>query len=168
MMDYENWLGDLKHVLEKRTGRHDIEVTGGPYRGYDVRVSHKDCHPLVDFYSAMRWDSRRVRAALDYAISMVRDWEATLASREKEMQIVRPNFERLQAMFPGLELHYTVQYGETHFVRAEKEQGRITVNFDLWPAMKEKDIERLAEYIKEYADKMAKATDSALAGADYW
>jgi hypothetical protein len=168
MTDYEHWLEDLKHNLQKRTGRSDIEVTGGPYRAYDVRVSHKDCHPLVDFYSAMRWDSGRVRAALDYAVSMVRDWEATLAAREREMQVVRPHFERLQVMFPGIELHYTVQYGETHFVRAEKKQGRIIVNFDLWPAMKEKDIERLAEYIKEYTEKMAEAANTALAGADYW
>jgi hypothetical protein len=168
MMDYEQWLGELKRTLEKRTGRSDMEVTGGPYRGYDVRVSHKGCHPLVDFYSAMRWDPARVRAALDYAVSMVKDWEATLAAREKEMQVVRPHFELLQTMFPDLELHYTVQYGETHFVRAEKERSKIIVSFDLWPAMKEKDIERLVEYIREYAAEMAKASDSALAGADYW
>ncbi len=167
-MGYEHWLGDLKHTLEIRTGHCDIEVTGGPYRSYDVRVSHKDCHPAVDFYSAMRWDSRRVRTALDYAVSMVRDWEATLAAREKEMQVVRPHFERLKAMFPLLELHYTVQYGETHFVRAEKTQGKIMVSFDVWPSMKEKDIERLANYINEYADKIANAGETAMAGADYW
>ena len=167
MIDYEPWLGDLKRTLLTRTGRADIEVTAGPYRSYDVKVSHKDCHPLVDFYSAMRWDSRRVRAALDYAVSMVKDWEATLTAREKEMQVVRPHFERLQAMFPDLELHYTVQYGETHFVRAEKKQGKTIVSFDLWPAMRDGDIQRLADHIREYAQMVAKTTTS-MAGADYW
>lgn len=168
MTDYETWLGDLKRTLTTRTGRADVEVTAGPYRSYDVKVSHKDCHPLIDFYSAMRWDSRRVRAALDYAVSMVKDWEATLAAHEKEMQVVRPHLERLQAMFPDLELHYTVLYGETHFVRAEKKQSKIIISFDLWPAMKEEDIERLAGYIREYSADMAKAGNSAMAGADYW
>jgi len=168
MMNYEHWLADLKRSLEEKTGRRDVEVTGGPYRSYDVRVSHKDCHPLVDFYSAMRWDSRRVEAALDYAVAMVKDWEATLAAREKEMRVVRPHFERLQSMFSGLELHYTVQYGETHFIRAEREQGRIMVNFDLWPAMKGKDIQRLSDYIKEYAEKLSEPSETTMAGADYW
>jgi len=151
MIDYEEWLGDLKHTLAKRTGRDDIEVTSGPYRSYDVRVSHKECHPLVDFYSAMRWDSGRVNAALGYAASMIKDWEATLAACGKEMEFVRPHFERLKVMFPGYELHYTVEYGETHFVRVQKEKDKIVVSFDLWPAMNEKDIQRLADYIREYA-----------------
>ena len=166
-MELEEWLESMKLVLTRRTGRSDIEVTAGPYRSYDVRVSHKDCHPLVDFYSAMRWDTKRVNAALSYAVSMVRDWEATLAAHDKEMEVVRPHFERLQKIFPDYELRYTVQYGETHFVRVERERGKSIASFDLWPAMKEGDIQRLADYITEYARKVAKTT-SGMAGADYW
>ena len=167
MIELEEWLESIKLTLARQTGRSDIEVTAGPYRSYDVRVSHKDCHPVVDFYSAMRWDPRRVNAALSYAASMVRDWEATLAAYGKEMELVRPHFERLQRMFPGYELHYTVQYGETHFVRAERKEGKITISFDLWPAMKEADIWRLADYIREYAQKTTE-TATSMAGADYW
>jgi len=166
-MELEEWLETMKVALAKKTGRNDIEVTAGPYRSYDVKVSHRDCHPVVDFYSAMRWDPKRVGAALDYAVSMVRDWDATLTAREREMELVRPHFERLRKMFPNYELHYTVQYAETHFLRVEKEQGKTIVSFDLWPAMKETDIQRLADYIGEYARKVAKTT-SGMAGADYW
>lgn len=165
-MELEEWLESMKLVLARQTGRNDIEVTAGPYRSYDVRVSHKDCHPVVDFYSAMRWDPKRVNAALSYAVSMVRDWEATLAAHEKEMEVVRPHFGRLQKMFPDYELRYTVQYAETHFVRVEREQGKAIVSFDLWPAMKEGDIQRLADYIKEYTHKVAES--GGMAGADYW
>lgn len=167
MIELEEWLESLKLTLVKKTGRNDIEVTAGPYRSYDVKVSHRDCHPVVDFYSAMRWDPKRVGAALNYAVSMVRDWEATLAAHDKEMKLVRPHFKRLQEMFPEYELHYTVQYAETHFVRVEKDGGKTIVSFDLWPAMTESDIQRLADYIREYAHKVAKTT-GGMAGADYW
>lgn len=165
-MELEEWLESMKVALAKKTGRNDIKVTAGPYRSYDVKVSHRDCHPAVDFYSAMRWDPKRVSAALNYAVSMVRDWEATLTAHEKEMEVVRPHFERLQKIFPDYELRYTVQYGETHFVRVEREHGKTIVSFDLWPAMKEGDIQRLENYIGEYAQKVAQS--SGVAGADYW
>jgi hypothetical protein len=165
-MELEEWLESMKLALAKKTGRNDIEVTAGPYRSYDVKVSHRDCHPVVDFYSAMRWDPKRVGAALNYAVSMVRDWEATLTAHEREMELVRPHFERLQEMFPNYELHYTVQYAETHFVRVEEERGKTIVSFDLWPAIKEADIHRLADYITEYAGKVAES--GGMAGADYW
>jgi len=167
-MGLEEWLESLKRYLRRETGRSDIEVTAGPYRSYDVRVSYKECHPLADFYSAMRWDPGRVNAALQYAASMIKDWEATLAARDKEMEFVRPYFERLQAKFPSYELHYTVEYGETHFVRVQKEKDKIIVSFDLWPAMKEQDLQRLADYIRDYAGKILKARGTAMAGADYW
>jgi len=166
-MELEEWLEGMKHTLTKRTGRHDIEVTGGPYRGYDVRVSHKECHPLVDFYSAMRWDPGRVNAALDYAVSLIEDWEVTLAARGKEMELVRPYFERLQAMFPDYELHYTVEFVETHFVRVEEEKGKIIVSFDLWPAIKEENIQRLANYIREFTGKVSRPDGPVMAGVDY-
>jgi hypothetical protein len=165
-MELEEWLEGMKLTLARQTGRNDIEVTAGPYRSYDVKVSHRGCHPVVDFYSAMRWDRGRVNAALRYAVSMARDWEATLAAREREIELVRPHFERLKEMFPGYELHYSVQYGETHFVRAERKWGKTVVSFDLWPAMKEADIQRLSDYIKEYADKVIES--GGMAGADYW
>jgi len=167
-MELEEWLESIKRMLTRRTGRKDIEVTAGPYRSYDVRISHKECRPLVDFYSAMRLDPGRVNAALDYAASMIKDWEATLAARDKEMKFVRPYFERLQAMLPGYELHYTVEYGETHFVRVQKEKDKIVVSFDLWPAIKDEDIQRLADYIKKYAGEVAKARGATMCGADYW
>jgi len=166
MIDYGVWLDEMREALAKRTGRKDIEVTGGSYRGYDVRVSHKDCHPAVDFYTAMRRDPERVNAALDYAVSLVKDWEATLAAREKEMEYVLPRFKQLQAMFPNFELRYTVSYADTHFVRAQKEERKTLVSFDLWPAMKEKDIQRLADYISKYARSVAES--GGIAGADYW
>ncbi len=167
-MELEEWLESIKRYLRKETGRSDIEITAGPYRSYDVRVSHKECHPLADFYSAMRWDPRRVRAALDYATSMIRDWEATLTAYEKEMEYVKPIFRHIQGMFPEYELHYTVQYGETHFVRVEKERDKIIVSFDLWPAMKEKDVQRLADYIRKHTDEVSKAHGALMSGADYW
>jgi len=167
-MQLEEWLESIKRYLRRETGRSDIEVTAGPYRSYDVRVSHKECHPLVDFYSAIRLDPGRVNAALDYAVSMIKDWEATLAARDKEMELVLPHFERLQAMFPGYELHHTVEYGETHFIRVQKEKEKIIVSFDLWPAMKEQDIQRLADYIRKYADEVSEAHGTAMCGADYW
>jgi len=165
-MELEEWLDSVKLTLGKQTGRNDIEVTAGPYRSYDVRVSDKNGHPVVDFYSAMRWDPKRVNTALSYAVSMVRNWEATLAAHEKEMKLVLPHFERIQKMFPHYDLFYTVQYGETHFVRAENKQGKIIVSFDLWPAMKESHIQRLADYIKEHTHKVDES--GGMAGADYW
>ena len=167
-MEYQEWLEGMKQALVRRTGRTDIEVTGGPYRGYDVRVSHEDCHPLVDFYSAMRWEPGRVNAALDYAVSLIEDFEATLAEHEKEMEYVRPHFERLEKMFPDYELQYTVRYAEMHFVRAENKEGKIIVSFDLWPAMKEADIQRLADYIRKHTLEVSGTTEWGVSGADYW
>jgi len=168
VIELEEWLEGMKQALVKRTGRSDISVTGGPHRGYDVKVWHKDCHPLVDFYSAMRWDPRRINAALNYAVSLIEDWEATLAEREREMAYVRPIFERIQRMFPEYEMHYTTRYGETHFVQAENKESKIIVSFDLWPAMKEKDIQRLIEFIREHVREVSGLTRWGASGADYW
>jgi hypothetical protein len=167
--ELEEWLEEMKKVLVKRTGRSDIEVTGGPYRGYDVKVSHAaDCHPVVDLYTPMRYDPLRVGAALDYAVRLIEDWEATLAAQEKDMRIVQPHFERLKAMFPNLELRYTVRYGETHFVQARREKDKISVSFDLWPAMKEVDIKRLAEYIEDFVPELSKPGGPSVIGTEYW
>jgi len=167
--DLEEWLEEMKSVLVKRTGRNDIEITGGPYRGYDVKVSHAvDCHPVVDLYTPMRYDPLRVEAALDYAVRLIEDWEATLAAQEKDMRIVQPHFERLKAMFPDLGLRYTVRYGETHFVQAKREKDKTAISFDLWPAMKGSDIERIADYVKDFVRELSQPGGPSMIGTEYW
>jgi hypothetical protein len=167
MEELEEWLKRLRQELEQRTGRKNIEVTGGPYRGYDVKVSKgKDGHPIVDFYSPIRLDAREGNA-LNYAVSMLKDWDATVAGYEAEERIVKPIFDRIQGEFPDIELSYSVGDFETHKVWVgEKEKGKLTGSFDLWPAMKEKDIARLINYIKEDREKVLAGT--SMAGCDYW
>lgn len=168
--DLDQWLQDMKRAIQRRTGRRDVEVSGGPYRGHDVRVSEApDGHPIVDFYSPMRFDARRLRQAVDYAVSLIENWEATLAEHQAEMRAVRPIFQRLQEMFPDLDLDYTVGYGDTHFVVGERDRevGKVKVSFDLWPGMKERDIQRLARNIRGRADRVTVPGAAGMAGMQY-
>lgn len=168
--DLDQWLRRLRREIERRTGRRDVEVTGGPYRGYDVRVSEApDGHPIVDFYSPMRFDPRRVRQAVDYVVSLIENWEATKAEHQTEMRAVRPIFERLRGMFPDLEMEYTVGYGDMHQVNVERdpETGKIKASFDLWPGMKEKDIWKVAGYIKRFVTEFDQQGGGGIKGVEY-
>lgn len=168
--ELEAWLSSVKRELRRRTGRRDIEVSGGPYRGYDVRVSEAgDGHPIVDLYTPMRWDPHRVGEALDYAVSLLEDWEATRAEHQAEMRAVRPIFERLQALFPEMEMGYTVGYADTHQVIVERDPGteRFRATFDLWPAMREKDIQGVASRIRRAMDHLRRQGGTMM-GTEYW
>lgn len=170
MDELEEWRRSVRRELERRSGRQDIEVTGGPWRSYDVRVNEApDGHPIVDLYSPIRRDTHRMRQALDYAVSLIENWEATRAEHEAEMRIVKPIFERLQAMFPDVEMRYTVGYFDVHKVAVQRdpETGKLRASFDLWPAMKEKDIQRLADYIREHMENL-RTRGGIMSGCDYW
>lgn len=165
MADYTEWLVKMETLLKKRTGRSDIEVTGGPYRGYDVAVDQaKDGHPIVDFYSIIRLDGRE-REALDYAVSLIKDWDATTASQDDERLLVKPIFDRIQAMFPEYEVDYTVMDREHHYVQAERDENRIAVSFDLWPAITEQGIAKIADYIRDCVGRMS--DHSFMTGLEY-
>jgi hypothetical protein len=157
----------LERELARRTGRTDIEVTAGPYRSYDVTVSkvEKDHHPHVDFYSAMRWDPARVKAAVDYAVEMLQNWEAQNVIHEKAIKDSERFFETLKAKFPDMELDYSVIDSEYHHVYVKKEKDRLIATFDLWPNMTEADVEKLANYIREARQKVEQG--ATLAGFDY-
>jgi len=165
-MELDEWLKKVTRELESKTGRKDIEVTGGPYRGYDVKVSKgTDGHPIVDLYSPIRLDARE-KNALDYAVSMLKDWDATIAGYEAEEKIVKPIFDRIQREFTDVELSYSVGDFESHQVWVEKKEGKLKGGFDLWPAIKEKDITRLINYIREYRQSVLDG--ATLAGNNYW
>jgi hypothetical protein len=67
----KEWLKQVKQRIEKETGKQ-VEVTGGPYRGYDVQVDLSAEIPKVDFYSPIRMDSREADA-IDYAICCIKE-----------------------------------------------------------------------------------------------
>ncbi|MBI4215911.1 MAG: hypothetical protein HY687_00735 [Chloroflexi bacterium] len=67
----EEFLRFTREELARRTKREDIEVTGGPYRGYDISVDMTGEHPVVDVYTPMRLFPQRVEAALDYAVQFI-------------------------------------------------------------------------------------------------
>lgn len=153
--DYKDWLKVMERLLKERTGRSDIEVTGGPYRGYDVAVDQaEDGHPIVDFYSVIRLDGRAANA-LAYAVSLIKDWDATKASQDDERRLVKPIFDRIQAMFPEYEMDYTTMDRESHYVNAERDEKGIAVSFDLWPAITEQGIAKIAGYIRECVERMS-------------
>lgn len=144
------WASQLKGELEKRTGRNDIEVTVSPYCSYDALVSRAaDKHPIVDFYLGIQGVPQRVASALDYSAEMLQNWEVTQVLHDKAKRDCLPFYERLADLFPDIELNYTVFDFDKHFVRVEKVADKITASFDLWPAMTEPDIERIAFYIKD-------------------
>lgn len=167
----EEFARDMKRQLERRTGRTDIEVTASPYRSYDVVVSEaKDGHPVVDFYSAMRWDAHRVSQALDYAVELIKNWEFVKAEREAERKTLKPTFEYIQRQFPQAELTYTTVERETHFVSVERRDGKKPlVSFDLWFGMKPDDISRLKEeLIPEQLKRLEEEPKPSMVGTEYW
>lgn len=170
-MELDEWLESLRRYLRERTGRTDIEVTGGPYRGYDVEVNlAADGHPHVDFYSPIRLDQREA-AALRYAVSMIRDWDATVAGRKKDERLCQVHFDKIKALFPSLELSFEVGDFESHSVYCRKQYGKISCSFDLWPNMHYGDIDRLANYIRKALEKVkdcGEGKDGCGAGANYW
>lgn len=169
--ELEAFKRDLQTNLAKNTGRTDIEVTVGPWRSYDVEVSEAaDGHPIVDFYSAMRWDLRRVAQAKNYAIDLIKNWEFVKAEAEAERKVVKPIFERIEAQFPQAELGYTTAERETHFVSAERREGKKPlVSFDLWFGMSENNIKRLKEeLIPECLKNLEEEPRPAMFGMDYW
>lgn len=145
------WASQLKEELEKRTGRKDIDVTVSPYCSYDSLISAAaDGHPIIDFYSQIQGDPQRLANALDYAVSMIENWEATTVLHEKAKKDCLPFYERLQREFPHLKLLYQVFDFDTHYLRLEKVDDKMVASFDLWPKMTDSDIERIASYIKDF------------------
>jgi len=168
MEELEEWKKSLERELARRTGRKDIEVTVGPWRPYDVSVSKaKDHHPIVDFYSPIRWDPVKVDKALKYAIDMLTNWEAINVLHEKAMRDSKPIFERIKAEFPDVKMDYIVLDAETHRVHVKKENDEIIVAFDLWPTMTEAQIEALKSKIREHVAKV-REEGAAFSGEDYW
>jgi len=168
--ELEAWKRALEQELARRTGRQDIEISVGPYRSHDVKVSEApNHHPIVDFYSAMRWDGHRVTQAVDYAVDLIKNWEFVRAEAEAEKKAMRPVFERIQRQFPRAELQYVTVERETHFISVERREGeKPLVHFDLWFGMKEDDIRRIKEKeIPELLDKLEKEKAS-MVGIDYW
>jgi len=162
---------ELETNLAKNTRRTDIEVTVGPYRSHDVIVSEAaDGHPIVDFYSAMRWDAHRVAQAKNYAIDLLKNWEFVKAEAEAEKRATRPIFDRIQAQFPEAELRYITEERETHFVSAERrEEDKPLVGFDLWFGMTEDDIKRLKEkLIPEQLKRLEGKPKPSMVGTEYW
>jgi len=167
MPELEEWAELLKKRLERRTGRKDIEVTIGPWRAYDVKVSAgSDNHPIVDFYSPIRYDRSRLTPAMDYAVDMIQNWEANKVLHEKAKRDSERFYHMLKARFPDMELDYGVIDSETHFVRVKKEEGKLIASFDLWPKMTDADVERIADYIRERSRRVLEEGVS-VAGIDY-
>ena len=168
---FEGFKKSLEQELARRTGRTDIEVTMGPYRGHDVSVSEApDHHPIVDFYIAMSWDANRVAQAVNYAVDLIKNWEFVRAEAEAEKKVMRPVFERIQTQFPEAELAYVTREAETHFVAAERREAlKPLVRFDLWFGMTEDNIERLKEdLIPETLRKLEEKPRPVMFGIDYW
>ncbi len=167
----EDFQRELEENLAKNTGRTDIEVKVGPYRSYDVSVSEADDgHPIVDFYSAMRWDSHRVAQAKNYAIDLIKNWEFVKTEAEAEKKATRPIFDRIQGQLPEIELHYVTMERETHFVKAERREGqKPLVSFDLWFGMTEEDIKRLKhELIPKQLKRLKEEPKPSMVGTEYW
>lgn len=169
--EHEDFKRDLEINLAKNTGRTDIEVTVGPRRSHDVKISEApDGHPIVDFYSAMMWDLRRVVQAKNYAIDLIKNWGFVKAEAEAEKKSLKPTFEYIQGQFPQAELKYTTTERETHSVSVERREGRKPlVFFDLWFGMKPADINRLKEeLIPEQLKRLEEEPRPSMAGTEYW
>ncbi len=164
-MEVDVWLDKIRGLLKERTGRDDIEVTGGPYRGYDVKIDKaEDGHPIVDLYSPIRYDGRE-QEAIDYAVELIKDWDATTASQDDEATYVKPVFERIQEMFPEYDMNYVVMDREKHYVQAQQHEKELIVHFDLWPAITEQGIAKIASYIRECVGRIPK--QGGISGLEY-
>ena len=163
------WADQLKEELEKQTGRKDIEVTVSPYRTYDTLVScAADKHPIVDFYSDIQGDAARVKKAVDYAVEMLQNWEATQVWHDKAKQDCLPFFESLKEQFPHLVLVFSVIEFNSHAVRIQKEEDKTVASFDLWPNMSQGDVARIASYIKEFEDTLQRENATVAGVTYYW
>lgn len=166
--ELRGWEESLKRYLEQKTGRKDVEVTVGPYRSYDVKVSKAaDHHPIVDFYSPIRWDPARVNPAVAYAVEMLQNWEAGNVVHDKAVKDSERFYAMLRARFPNIELHYNVIDSETHSVAVERVKDKFVASFDLWPKMTDADVERIADYIREHARKVVDE-GATMSGTNYW
>ena len=162
------WANWLLEELQRRTGRHDIEVTVTPYSNHDVLISAAaDKHPIVSFYSAMQEDSPRVAQALDYTSEMLKNWEVTIVVHEKAKQDCLPFYERLQREFPHMLHEYNVVDVGKHCARVTKADDKIVSYFDLWPQMTEGDVKRLISHIKELEDTLHRE-NATYAEVTYW
>lgn len=154
MTEVDQWLKRLGQVLKGQTGRGDIEVTGGPYRGYDVRVEQaEDGHPIVDFYSPIRYDGRE-QDAIEYAVSLLKGWDSARASIAAERVILQPIADRIQVIFPEYEINFATGDYQEHFVQLERSDDKVIASFDLWPALNEAGIQHIVDSIKQCADRM--------------
>jgi hypothetical protein len=75
-VDVNDFIGELGRILRvrlKRKGIENVEVKGGPWRGYDVLVSYDKDRDVyeVDFYSPMRINPRRVMLAYTFALGFI-------------------------------------------------------------------------------------------------
>lgn len=149
------WATCLLEELQKRTGRHDIEVIVAPSSTHDVLLSAgADKHPIVTFYARMRGEPLRVEQALDYVSEMLKDWDLTNILHEKAIQDCLPIYERLKREFPHMEASYNIIDVGRHNAMVSKADDKIISFFDLWPTMTEEDVKRLISHIKELEDTL--------------
>jgi len=164
----QEWANWLLEELQRRTGRHDIELSVTSHSNHDVLIaSGANKQPLVSFFSAMREDSQRVAQALDYTSEMLQNWEANTVLFEKVKQDCLPFYERLQRAFPHMEATYNVVDAGKHGARVTKTDDKILSFFDLWPQMTEGDVERLISHIEELEDTLYRE-NATYAEMTYW
>jgi len=164
----QEWANWLLEELQRRTGRHDIEVKVTPYSNHDVLISAAaDKHPIVSFLSAMREDSPRVAQALDYTSEMLQSWEVNMVIHEKAKQDCLPFYERLQREFPHMVHEYNVVDVGKHSARVTKVDDKIVSFFDLWPQMTEVDVKRLISYIEDLEATLDRE-NATYAEMTYW
>ena len=72
MSELGQWLEDTERRLKEATGLDNIKVTGGPYRGCDVSISHRGDIYIADFYSPARFDGR-FDEAFQYAVQRIKE-----------------------------------------------------------------------------------------------
>ena len=162
------WAAQLKEELEKQTGRTDIEVTVSRYSSYDALVScAADRHPVVNLLSQIQGDPSRLKVALDYAIPMLQNWEATQVLHDKAKTDCLPFYQKIVDEFPHLEVKHTVFEHHSHFIQLAKVDDKVVAYFDLWPTMTESDVERVIAYLKDFESTL-KREGITVAGATYF
>lgn len=103
------WLKQVKETIEKATAK-EVEITGGPYRGYDVEVDLSGETPKLDFYSPVRRFADREADAIDYAICCIK--EDKILSDEEHLNMLTDRIYHgiyRQSFFPGEPEHVPVE-----------------------------------------------------------
>jgi len=83
--EFINKLGEFLKEELRQKGIENVEVTGGPWRGYDVLVDYDEKRGAytVDFYSPLRGNLHRLIIAYNYAIGFIEGAEKMRRKRSK-------------------------------------------------------------------------------------